>query len=131
MKQIISAIVALALAIFSPGAFAQSIATNALSGSQSATTTAAAQIIPAPGVGFRIYVGAVQCGRTDAGTTAMYVTLNDPAATVIILPNSGGGGGNNPTFIPPLVVAPNTALMFTESTNTSTVFCDAQGFKNR
>jgi hypothetical protein len=112
-----------AQAQFSPG-----IATPALSGSVSATNTTPATIIPSPGAGFRIYVRSVQCARTDTGSAAMYVTLNDAANTVIILPNTGGGG-NNPVYVPELVVPVNTPLTFTASTNTASVICNAQAYK--
>jgi hypothetical protein len=102
---------------------------NFVSGSGSATGTGATTIIAAPSTGLRIYVTAVQCGRTDAGTTAIYVTLNDTSSTVLVLPNAGNGGGNNISFpATPLTMARATALTFTASSGVSTVYCDAQGY---
>jgi hypothetical protein len=77
----------IALASCAP-AFAQSRDDNLVSGSGSATGTGATQIIPAPSQ--NIYVTAVRCGRTDAGTTAMYVTFNDDGSTTMMLPNADG-----------------------------------------
>jgi hypothetical protein len=101
---------------------------NLVSGSGSATGTGATTIITAPSNTRRIYVTSVQCGRTDAGTAAIRVTLNDNASTPIVLQNAGGGGGNNPVFASPLTVPAGTALTFTSSASTSTVYCNAQGF---
>lgn len=92
-------------------------------------TTAPATIIPAPTDGTRLYIGSAQCGRTDAGTSAMYVTFNDAAKTVMILPNTGGGGGNNQQYVPALVVPVGSPFAFTESASTSVVMCNAQGYK--
>jgi hypothetical protein len=100
---------------------------NVVSGSGSATGTGATTIIKAPNTG-RLYVTGTQCFRTDAGTSAVYVTLNDAASTVIGLANSGGGGGNNMVFTSPLLVAAQTALTFTASGSISTIYCNAQGY---
>ena len=100
---------------------------NWKSGSGVATNTAATTIIAAPGSN-KLYITGVQCFRTDAGTAASYVTLNDGASTVIGLANSGGGGGNNQVYNTPLVVAVTTALTFTSSTSLSSVYCNAQGY---
>lgn len=107
---------------------AQARLDNLVSGSNSATGTGATTLIAAPSGTYRIYVTAVQCGRTDAGTTASRVTLNDAGATVLVLPNSAGGGANNAVFANPLIVASATALTFTSSASISTVYCNAQGF---
>jgi hypothetical protein len=48
-----------------------------------ATTTAKTTIIEAPTGTRRIYVRSLACGRTDTGTTAISVTFNDDATTVI------------------------------------------------
>jgi hypothetical protein len=99
-----------------------------VSGSGSSTGTGATTIISAPASNRRIYVTSAQCGRTDAGTTAVFVTLNDDATTVVVVPNSGGGGGNNPVFPYALTVTRGTALTFTASSGISTIYCNAQGF---
>jgi hypothetical protein len=102
-----------------------------VTGAASTTSTAADAIITF-GAGwntaYKIYVRSVQCGRNDAGTTAIKVTLNDSASTVLVLPNSGGGGWVTATFESPLQVAADTNLTMTISTNTTTVYCSAQGF---
>jgi hypothetical protein len=83
----------------------------------------------AQGAGVKIYIKSIQCGRTDTGTTALTVTLNDGASTTVVIPNSGGGGGNNATFDPPLIVAANTASTFTSDTSVSSLKCAEQGWK--
>jgi hypothetical protein len=116
------------LIAFVATAHAQARLDNLVSGSASATTTSAAQIIAAPAATRRIYVAAVQCGRSDTGSSAISVALNDNATTTLVLPNSGGGGGSNATFSVPLTVPAATALTFAASGNTSTIYCNAQGF---
>jgi hypothetical protein len=102
-----------------------------VSGAASTTSTTAANII-AFGAGWNttygIHINGIQCARTDTGTSAIKVTFNDTASTVMVLPNSGGGGGNAMVFVSPLQVAADTAFTMTISTNTSTVYCSAQGF---
>jgi hypothetical protein len=118
----------LMLATLAAPAHAQSRVDNVVSGAGNATGTGATTIIAAPTATRRIYVTAVQCGRTDAGSTGIFVTLNDNASTVIVVPNTGSGGGNNMPFPSPLTVPPATALTFTASSGVSTLYCDAQGF---
>jgi hypothetical protein len=102
---------------------------NFISGSGSGTDTNPHNIIAAPSItGARYYITGIQCGRTDAGTSASRVTLNDDAATVIVLPNAGNGGGANVSFPVPLTVPRATALTMTSSASISTVYCSAQGF---
>jgi hypothetical protein len=126
--RLLAGIVALAL-LFGQLAHAQSANTeNLVSGSGSATDTAGHTIIAAPTTTRRLYIRSLQCYRTDAGTTAIRVTLNDDASTVIGLPNNGGGGGSNVVFESPLTLPAATALTFTASAGTTTVYCNAQGF---
>ncbi len=121
------AALAATLALASP-ARAQTVAFPLVSGAASATGTGATEIIAAPAT-LKLYITAVQCGRDDAGTTAIRVTFNDSAATVLVLPNSGGGGGNNANFTAsPLTVAATTHFTFTASAGTTTVRCSAQGY---
>jgi hypothetical protein len=102
---------------------------NYKSGASSGTTTGAITIFPASGsASLKEYITDVECGRTDAGTTAIYVTLNDGSSTILVIPNSGGGGGNNKTFNVPLVVAANTAMTATPSAGVTTLYCSAQGY---
>jgi hypothetical protein len=65
-----------------------------ITGAASTTSTAADAIITFGGgwnTSYKTYVRSIQCGRTDAGTSAIKVTFNDTASTVLVLPNSGGG----------------------------------------
>lgn len=104
---------------------------NMLRGANSSTSNTAVTFtgMGAQGANIKIYVTGVECGRVDsAGLTAIFVTLNDSASTIIVLPNAGNGGGNNMVFQVPLVVAANTAFTFTPSASTTTVYCNAQGF---
>ena len=127
MLRLIAALAVLC-ALLAPAA-AQTPKGNFVSGAGSATGTGATTIIASPGANLRIYVTGVQCGRTDAGTTGIFVTLNDTSSTVVVLPNAGNGGGNNMYFTPsPLTMARGTALTFTASSGVSTVYCDAQGY---
>jgi hypothetical protein len=102
-----------------------------VTGAASTTSTAADAIITF-GAGwntaYHIYVSGLQCGRTDAGTSAIKVTRNDTASTVLFLPNSGGGGYVTANFPHPLQVAADTNLTMTLSAKTTTVYCSAQGF---
>lgn len=104
---------------------------GAVRGSGVATASTAAISftgIAAPAAGLKVYLTGVQCGRTDTGTTASYVTLNDAASTILTLANSGGGGGNNQVYATPLALAAATAPTFTSSASLSSVFCNAQGY---
>jgi hypothetical protein len=119
----------LAVLAVPPAHAQQPVTSNLVSGAGSTTGTGATTIIAAPTTTRRIYVTAVQCGRTDAGTTGIYVTLNDNASTIIVVPNTAGGGGNNMPFPSPLTVPAATALTFTSSgPGVSTLYCNAQGF---
>lgn len=122
-------LLALATALLSGAAFGQTPDVAALvSGAGSATDTSATTIIAALTAPRRIYVTAAQCGRTDAGTTAVRVTFNDDASTVMVLPNSGGGGFVTAQFPSPLTVAASSGFKFTASGSISTIYCNAQGF---
>jgi hypothetical protein len=97
-------------------------------GAASTTGTGATTLIAAGGASIKTYITDIECGRTDAGTSAITVTFNDSASTVLVLPNSGGGGGNVKAFNVPLVTAANTAFTFTAGTGVTTLYCAAQGF---
>src|SRR6516165_938887 len=75
---------------------------NLVGGAASSSSNTAVTIISAPSGTRRIYVTAAQCGRTDAGTSAVYVTFNDNASTILVLASGGGGGGNNMVSVSPL-----------------------------
>jgi hypothetical protein len=109
-------------------AFAQQQVSNLVSGSGNATTTGQTTIIPAPNGTRRLYIRSIECGRTDAGTTAISVSFNDDASSVMVVPNSGGGGGNTLSLGSPLTVPAATAFKFTASAGVSTLYCNAQGF---
>ena len=98
-----------------------------VSGTGSATNTAATTIIAAPSEGC-INVASLQLGRTDAGTTPITVTLNDSAGTVLVLDNAGNGKSIPFVFDVPLVLAAKTALTMAASTGVSTLYGSAQGF---
>lgn len=102
---------------------------NYTHGSASVSTTVATTIIASAGSGLKNYITSVQCGRTDAGTTATYVTFNDSASTTMIIPNNGGGGGNNMSFPTPIATAAATAFQVTPNASISTIYCNAQGYK--
>jgi hypothetical protein len=115
------------VAFLAPFAHAQQTQmSNFVSGSGSATNTAATTLITQPGGDRRMFITSIAFGRNDAGTTAVKVTLNDDASTVIVLPNSGGGGEVVLTWLTPLTVT--GSLTFTSSASTSTVYCTATGY---
>jgi hypothetical protein len=102
-----------------------------LSGFTTGTDTAAHDLIAAQGGTLKIYVTGIQCSRSDAGTTAIVVTMLDSTPTNLaqmVLPNSGGGGGNNMIFTTPIATAANKKLQFSSGTSTSTVYCTAEGY---
>jgi hypothetical protein len=77
---------------------------------------------------YSLRIKSVQCGRTDAGTGSLKITLNDTASSVLIIPGSAGGGQAAFVFPQPIQVAADTNLTATMSANTISVFCNAQGF---
>ena len=126
MKRLLAAL-AISCAVLVP-AQAQTPKGNYVFGSGNTTGTGATTIISSPGTSLRSYVTGVQCGRTDAGTSAIFVTLNDDKSTIVVVPNAGGGGGNNMTFgTGAITVARGTALTFTPSSGVTTLYCNAQG----
>jgi hypothetical protein len=100
---------------------------NMVRGSASQTSTSATTIIGAQGPGVKIYVTGVQCKNTGSITTI--VVLNDTettgSGTTLIVPTSGG---DNEVYQTPLVVAANTALTFTPTAGSTTIYCNAQGY---
>lgn len=102
------------------------VATGAASVTDTTTTT----LIAAPDSG-HLCITSLQLGRSDAGQTAITVTLNDTKATVLVLP--GGPTANNGAsisfvFDSPLVWANRTAMTMKASSGVSTLFGSAQGF---
>lgn len=94
-------------------------------GTATSTDTSAHTIIASAGGSLKNYITAVQCGRTDAGSSALTITFNDSASTVVILP---AGGATNITFPTPLATAAATAFQFTFGTGVTTGYCSAQGY---
>jgi hypothetical protein len=82
----------------------------------------------AQGSGVKIYVTDLCITRNDAGTSAVSMTLNDTATTIVDLPNNGGGGGFCKTYNVPLVIAANTAFQVTSGTSISSEHVSATGF---
>lgn len=94
-------------------------------GTATSTDTSAHTIIASAGGSLKNYITAAQCGRTDAGSSALTITFNDSASTVIVLP---AGGATNIQFPTPLATAAATAFQFTSGTGVSTLYCSAQGY---
>lgn len=94
-------------------------------GTTTSTDTSAHTIIASAGGSLKNYITALQCGRTDAGATAIVLTLSDAASTVVILPS---GGATNIQFPIPLATAAATAFQVTSGTGVSTLYCSAQGY---
>ena len=89
------------------------------------SSTTAITVISAGAAGLKTYVKSMQCGRTDAGTTSIILTLNDSKSSILIIP---AGGGTNPIFEIPIQTAAATAFTFTSGTSVSSVYCNAQGY---
>jgi hypothetical protein len=102
-----------------------SIKELAVRGTTTSTDTSAHTIIASAGGSLKNYITALQCGRTDAGATAIVLTLSDAASTVVILPS---GGATNILFPIPLATAAATAFQVTSGTGVSTLYCSAQGY---
>jgi hypothetical protein len=96
-----------------------------ITASTSATTCTG---MGAQGSGVKIYITDFCATRSDAGTTAATVTLNDSATTPVDVPNNGGGGGFCHTYNVPLVVAANTAFQVTPGTSLTSYHVSASGF---
>jgi len=104
-----------------------------VSGAANTTAGSATTLIQLAAVTYKIYMTGLQCFRTDAGTSEIYVTLNDTATSVFgIPPVTSGGGFIFTNMASPLVVtaavSSKTTLQFTVSTGTTTVYCNAQGY---
>lgn len=102
-----------------------SIKETMVRGTTTSTDTAAHTIIASAGGSLKNYITNVECGRTDAGATAITLTFNDSASTVVILPS---GGATNIQFTIPLATAAATAFQVTSGTGVSTLYCSAQGY---
>lgn len=102
---------------------------NMLRATGSTNLTTAFNLVPAQGVGNKTYITDIECGRQDAGTTAVTVKFNDSATTIIVIPNSGGGGSVNKAFNVPIVTAANATMTMTWSSAISTAYCSVQGYK--
>lgn len=102
-----------------------SLKETAVRGTTTSTDTSAHTIIASAGGSLKNYITGLQCGRTDAGATAIVLTLSDAASTVVILPS---GGATNIMFPVPLATAAATAFQVTSGTSVSTLYCSAQGY---
>lgn len=102
---------------------------NMVRGAGSGSSTSAITMLDAQGSGVKIYATDLTITRNDAGTSAISVTLNDTASTVIDIPNNGGGGGFSHTYNVPLAFAANTAATCTASSGVTTLHCSLAGFK--
>lgn len=102
-----------------------SIKELAVRGTVTSTDTSAHSIIASAGGSLKNYITGLQCGRSDAGATAIVLTLSDAAATVVVLPS---GGATNIQFAIPLATAAATAFSVTSGTSVSTLYCSAQGY---
>jgi len=107
---------------------------NYTRGAAALNSTIATTFLPASGsASLKEYITDLTCTRSDAGTTAVTITLNDTLngstlSTVFDLPNNGGGGGYSHTYESPLVVAANTAATASSSASIATIHCSASGF---
>lgn len=100
---------------------------QAVSGSVTASTTAATTLIKAPDMG-SIDLFSLQLGRTDTGTAALTITLNDTAATVLVLDNPGTGRSLPFVFEAPLAFAAGAAVTIQASAGVTTLFASGQGY---
>lgn len=98
---------------------------NAVRGAANTTGTGATTLIASAGGSLKNYITGLQCGRTDAGATAITLTFSDAATTILVLP---AGGATNLVFQVPLVTAAATAFTVTSGTGVTTLYCAAQGF---
>ena len=79
--------------------------------------------------GLRIYVTGVQCGRTDAGTSAIFVTLNDDEVDHRCRAQCRRRRRQQYHVLPGRDhVGRRTALTFTPSSGVTTLYCNAQGY---
>jgi hypothetical protein len=101
---------------------------NYVRGTATSTDTGAHSVIASAGGSLKNYITGIQLGRTDAGTTAITVTFNDSASTVVVLPGLTGGATTNFSFHVPLATAAATAFTFTCSSGVTTAYCSAQGY---
>ena len=101
---------------------------NYIRGTATSTSTGAVSVIASAGSGLKNYITGVQLGRSDAGTTAITVTFNDSASTVVVLPGLTGGSTLSIVFPVPLATAAATAFTFTCSSGVTTAYCSAQGY---
>jgi hypothetical protein len=107
-----------------------SVKENMIRATASTITTSATNLGVAPGSGLKNYITDLECWRLDTGTTAVALTFNDSATTVLILPNTSGGGEYFKNFETPLVSATtNATFTFSVGSSISTVGCSMQGYK--
>ncbi|PWT82901.1 MAG: hypothetical protein C5B58_07400 [Acidobacteria bacterium] len=98
-----------------------------VNGATSATDTAVHTLIAAPSSG-RLAITGLQLGRSDAGNTAITVTLNDISGTQLVVDNAGNGRSLSFVFDSPLMFSALTAMTFKCSSGVTTALAAAQGF---
>lgn len=103
---------------------------NLADGGGSSTGTGTFTVLAASGsASLKEYMTSLQCGRSDAGTTAITVAISDGTKTrTFVVPDNGGGGGNNGHFVTPIVFAANTAVTAAFSAGVTTGYCNAEGY---
>lgn len=103
---------------------------NLVDGGGSSTGTGTFTVLAASGsASLKEYMTSLQCGRSDAGTTAITVAISDGTKTrTFVIPDNGGGGGNNALLASPIVFAANTAVTAAFSSGVTTGYCNAEGF---
>lgn len=99
---------------------------NRSSGSSASTGTPITILTASGSASLKEYLTDLECFRTDTGTSAVYVTLNDSASTTFPIPPVTSGASKSWNF--PLVGTANTAMTATLSANVTTAFCSGSGF---
>jgi hypothetical protein len=123
-----------------PGGDAQIIpptpsSNNFVQGNVSFTDTASHQLVAVPGVSnWYLYIQELGCYSTAASGTLSLVTVQNGSggSTVYYGTVSGAGGGFNITFPSPLgghVMTANTGLYVQAGTATTTLYCNAVGYR--
>lgn len=105
---------------------------NLVEGAASATGTASTSLIGVPGSSLFIYVTDVAC--FNSGTTGSTVVFqNGSGGTTLWEGYAAPGGGFTKTFSTPIGgvnnMSANTALFFQDGSSTTTMYCNANGFK--
>lgn len=105
---------------------------NLAEGTASATGTGSTSLVAAPGAGLYLYITHISCSNT--GATAVEVSIqNGSGGTTIYSQGAAAGSGFEASFTTPIggvnAMTANTALFFASSASTTTLFCNASGYK--